>query len=177
MRRQETSVAMGKHPQNIASATAFGQPSLFDGVSRLDPDFVETSRRMRGAPQTTHFQQPAGGVTLNRINPSQGASQIYGRLTATGQIILVNPAGFYFGPGSFVNVGGIIASTANITDADFLNNYYHFSNSSSFNGAIVNQGQIIAAEKAVTFGVVATAAGLKGDRSSASSSACRRYFR
>src|SRR3990167_4147624 len=98
------------------------------------------------APETTHFQQPAGGVALNRINPSQGVSSIYGRLTATGQIILVNPAGIFFGPGSFVNVGGLIASTANITDQDFLNDYYHFANDPGYNGAIVNQGQIIAAD-------------------------------
>src|SRR3990167_6117558 len=98
------------------------------------------------APETTHFQQPAGGVALNRINPAQGASQIYGRLTATGRIILVNPSGFYFGPGSYVNVGGIIASTANISNEDFLNDYYHFANVPGYNGAIVNEGQIIAAE-------------------------------
>ena len=99
-----------------------------------------------GAQETTHFQQPAGGVALNRINPSNGVSAIYGRLTATGQIILVNPAGLFFGPGSFVNVGGLVASTANITDQDFLNGYYSFANTPGFNGAIVNQGQIIAAD-------------------------------
>ncbi len=99
-----------------------------------------------GAQESTHFQQPAGGVALNRINPSQGVSEIYGRLTATGQIILVNPAGIFFGPGSYVNVGGLIASTANISNEDFLNNYYHFANDGAYNGAIVNQGQIYAAE-------------------------------
>ncbi len=98
-----------------------------------------------GAQETTHFQQPAGGVALNRINPSQGVSQIYGRLTATGQIILVNPAGIFFGPGSYVNVGGMMATTLNITDQDFLNNYYHFSSVNGYNGSIINQGTLIAA--------------------------------
>src|SRR3990167_8699996 len=51
-----------------------------------------------GQPESTHFQQPAGGVALNRISPTQGPSSIYGKLTATGQIILMNPAGVYFGP-------------------------------------------------------------------------------
>src|SRR3990167_2605458 len=100
-----------------------------------------------GASESTHFQQPAGGVALNRINPTQGASEIYGRLTATGQIILVNPAGIYFGPSAYVNVGGLIASTSNISDQDFLNSYYHFTTSvSPYSGAVVNEGQIIAAE-------------------------------
>src|SRR5438105_515817 len=34
-----------------------------------------------GAQQATHFNQPTGGIALNRINPTQGASQIYGVLT------------------------------------------------------------------------------------------------
>lgn len=96
-----------------------------------------------GAKESTHFNQPAGGVTLNRISPTQGASQIYGSLTATGKIILVNPAGVYFGPNSFVNVGGLIATTASIRDQDFLNDHYNFT-ASGGHGAIVNEGQIIA---------------------------------
>src|SRR3990167_3815487 len=34
-----------------------------------------------GAGEHTHFNQPNGGVTLNRINPNQGASQIFGQLS------------------------------------------------------------------------------------------------
>jgi filamentous hemagglutinin family protein len=99
-----------------------------------------------GTGETTNFQQPQGGVALNRISPTQGASQVYGNLTATSQIILVNPAGIYFGPGSYVNVGGMIATTANISDADFNNGNYRFTNVVGYNGAIINEGQIIAAK-------------------------------
>src|SRR3990167_6282657 len=97
-------------------------------------------------PEHTHFQQPAGGIALNRINPSQGASQIYGKLSATGQIILINPAGIYFGPSAYVNVGGMIASTADISNRDFLAGYYNFTQVSGFRCAITNKGQIIAAD-------------------------------
>ena len=99
-----------------------------------------------GKNESTHFNQVSGGVALNRINPNQGASQIYGQLSATGQIILVNPAGIFFGPGSYVNVGGMIATTQNIRDSDFLANYYHFENNAQFAGAVINQGTIIAAD-------------------------------
>lgn len=98
------------------------------------------------APELTHFQQPKGGIALNRINPNNGASQIYGRLTATGKIILVNSAGIYFAPGSYVNVQGIIASTADISNQNFLSGNYVFDQSSTHNGAIVNKGNIIARE-------------------------------
>lgn len=96
--------------------------------------------------ETTHFQQPVNGMALNRISPLQGGSQIYGRLTATGQIILVNPAGIYFGPGAYINVGGLIASTANITDQNFLNSLYHFDHVDGYAGSIINEGLIIAAD-------------------------------
>src|SRR3990167_901456 len=98
-----------------------------------------------GQQESVHFQQPTNGITLNRINPEQGASEIYGRLTATGQIILMNSSGIYFGPSAYVNVGGLIAGTTNISDRDFLNDYYHFNSVVPETGSIVNEGKIIAA--------------------------------
>jgi filamentous hemagglutinin family protein len=99
-----------------------------------------------GAGEKTHFQQPsASSITLNRINPDQGASQIYGQLSSNGRIILVNQAGIYFGPSARVDVGGLIASTANITDEKFLAGKYKFDQPSMYHGTIINQGTIIAA--------------------------------
>lgn len=104
-----------------------------------------------GVDESIHFQQPAGGVALNRINPSQGASQIFGQLSATGKIILVNGAGIHFGPSASVNVGSLIASTANISDANFLADKYVFDQPSSIHGSIINEGQI----KAAQYGLIA----------------------
>ncbi|MDX1901589.1 MAG: filamentous hemagglutinin N-terminal domain-containing protein [Gammaproteobacteria bacterium] len=98
-----------------------------------------------GAKETTQFVQPnSNSVALNRINADQGASQIYGVLTANGKIILVNQAGIYFGPGSRVDVAGLIASTANISDASFLSGQYIFHQSSE--AQIINQGYLKAAQ-------------------------------
>jgi filamentous hemagglutinin family protein len=100
-----------------------------------------------GAEESVHYQQPnTGSVTLNRINPQQGVSQIYGRLTANGQIILINPAGIYFGPHAYVNVSSLIATTSNLSDQNFLNGQYIFDEHSSYtNASIINEGTIIAA--------------------------------
>ncbi len=108
-----------------------------------------------GSGESTHFQQPTGGVTFNRINPSQGVSQIYGNLTATGRIILSNPAGIHFGPNAYVNVGGLIATTMDMSDSDFMSGNYHFSQVAGFNGEIINQGHIVAA----THGLIALVGG------------------
>lgn len=96
--------------------------------------------------ETTRFIQPNGGIALNRIDPTQGASQIFGKLSATGQIILINSAGIYFAPGSYVNVGSMIATTSNLSDKNFLSGNYHFDSSSAYsNASIINQGTIVAA--------------------------------
>jgi filamentous hemagglutinin family protein len=99
-----------------------------------------------GAGEKTHFQQPTGGIALNRINATQGPSQIYGQLTANGKIILVNQAGIFFGPGSYVNVGGIIATTSGISDQNFLAGKLIFDQPSPYNGSVINKGTIIAAK-------------------------------
>jgi autotransporter-associated beta strand protein len=95
--------------------------------------------------EKTRFQQPStNAVTLNRINPTQGVSQIFGNLSANGRIILVNQAGIFFGPHAYVNVGGIIASTSNISNENFLAGKYVFDQPSLYSGSIVNKGTIIA---------------------------------
>lgn len=105
-----------------------------------------------GPQQTTHFQQPANGITLNRINPSNGVSQILGTLNATGKIILVNQAGIFFGPSAHVDVGGIIASTSDISNENFNAGKYIFDHASEYSGAsIINEGLI----KIASFGLVA----------------------
>lgn len=89
--------------------------------------------------ETVQFIQPnASSRVLNRI---QGAdpSRIDGSLLANGRVYIVNPAGVYFGSGALVNVGGIYAAAANITDADFLGGRDKFSGAS---GSVINEGTI-----------------------------------
>ncbi|MEN6566463.1 MAG: filamentous hemagglutinin N-terminal domain-containing protein, partial [Veillonellales bacterium] len=66
-----------------------------------------------------NFTQPsASAVALNRV-VGNDSSSIYGQLTANGKVFLINPNGILFAPGSQVNVGGIVASTLNMSDKDF----------------------------------------------------------
>ncbi|MDD4960459.1 MAG: filamentous hemagglutinin N-terminal domain-containing protein, partial [Gallionella sp.] len=90
--------------------------------------------------QTTQFiQQSAQSTVLNRVT-GNNPSQILGTLRSNGQVFLINPFGIMFGVGSVVDVNGLIASTLNISNADFLLNRLNFSGSNST--SVVNQGTI-----------------------------------
>ncbi len=94
-----------------------------------------------GAAARVNFLQPsASSVTLNRVldaNPSQ----IFGRISANGQVFLSNPNGVYFSPTSSVDVGGFLATTHAISNADFMAGNYRFARNGA-SGAILNEGSL-----------------------------------
>jgi filamentous hemagglutinin family protein len=83
-----------------------------------------------------------GSSSLNRVNDNN-PSQIFGKLNANGQVILVNPNGIVFGAGSSVNVGSLVATTMNIKDADYLDGKMVFTRDGAI-GKILNEGSITA---------------------------------
>ncbi|WP_076591401.1 GLUG motif-containing protein [Herminiimonas arsenitoxidans] len=96
--------------------------------------------------ETVNFIQPgSNSIALNRIIGS-GATEIYGKLNANGQVFLLNPNGVLFGAGASVNVGGLVATTLNLSDADFNAGKYQFTASPNSTGKIINQGSITAAD-------------------------------
>lgn len=91
--------------------------------------------------EVTQFVQPnASAIALNRIF-DQNPSQILGSLRANGTVMLVNPNGVFFGPNAQVNVGGLIASSLNITNANFLAGHYLFEGA-GVEGIVKNLGLI-----------------------------------
>jgi len=94
--------------------------------------------------ETTKFNQPSSSsVTLNRVN-NNNPSQILGTLNANGNVILINPNGVFFGAGSKVDVNGLVATTANIKNSDFMAGNMNFSIPGNANASVVNQGTITA---------------------------------
>jgi filamentous hemagglutinin len=76
-----------------------------------------------GATGSVAFSQPtSSSIALNRIFQAS-PSQIFGNLSANGQVYLVNLNGFLFGPKSTVNVGSLLVSSLPLalTDANFSN--------------------------------------------------------
>jgi filamentous hemagglutinin family protein len=93
-----------------------------------------------GKGELTRFVQPsAASAVLNRIT-GQDPSQILGQLQSNGRVLLLNPNGILFGKDARVDVAGLIASTLNISNDDFLAGRYRFTGD-GING-VVNQGAI-----------------------------------
>ena len=93
-----------------------------------------------GAGESVMFVQPdSSSIALNRvIGPDP--SSILGSLSANGKVFLLNANGVLFGKGAQVNVGGLVASTLNLSDSDFIAGNYKFASPSK--GTILNQGSI-----------------------------------
>lgn len=95
-----------------------------------------------GVGETTQFiQQSAASAVLNRVTGGD-PSQILGTLQSNGRVFLINPAGIMFGAGATVNVAGLVASTLNISDADFLSGKHAYNANIANPGKVSNAGEI-----------------------------------
>ncbi len=116
------------------------------------------------AGERVDFLQPGtSSVTLNRVT-GPDPSVIAGRLTATGQLILVNGAGVVFANGAQINAAGLVASTANVVDPQrfMQGGTVAFDRPSADpNAAVVNAGTITVREGGLV-GLVGNAAANSG---------------
>ncbi|WP_411883172.1 YDG domain-containing protein [Polaromonas sp. YR568] len=122
-------------------ATAGNTTTISQASQRAAIDWTSLSTR---ANEALVFNQPnAQAIALNRITGSS-PSELLGSLTANGQVFILNPNGVLFGAGSQVNVGGLVASTLSMSNADFMNGNHVFTGSGG-SGSVVNQGTLSAA--------------------------------
>ncbi|CAG1770869.1 partial Heme/hemopexin-binding protein, partial [uncultured bacterium] len=94
-----------------------------------------------GQNEAVHIQQPnQQAALLNRV-VGQDASHIQGKIQANGQVYLVNPNGVMFSKTAQVDVGGLVASTHDINNADFMNGKNHFTQTKT-GSKVENHGTI-----------------------------------
>jgi len=133
----------------VAGAATISQPSTQGTVINQGSAkaIINWQSFSIGTNEFVQFNQPdASSVSLNRVVGADPSS-ILGNLSANGQVFLVNPNGVFFGEGASLDVGGLVASTLDIDNDDFLNGNYVFTKPSSVDGnSIVNAGVIQARE-------------------------------
>jgi filamentous hemagglutinin family protein len=94
-----------------------------------------------GANEITRFVQgSASSAVLNRV-VGQDPSSILGAMQSNGRVFLINPNGVVFGASARLDVVGLVASSLNLSDADFLGGKLRF-NEATGAAAVVNEGVI-----------------------------------
>ncbi|WP_232519198.1 two-partner secretion domain-containing protein [Caballeronia insecticola] len=103
--------------------TSGASTTIQQNSNRLAIDWNSFSTRPG---ESVTFNQPgANAIALNRVVGPR-PSALFGKLNANGQVFIVNPNGVIFGPGAQVNVGGLLASTLNLSTSDFMSGHYAF---------------------------------------------------
>src|SRR5215475_9768773 len=155
---------------SAGAATIQGQGTPIVEVNQVSDRAVIDWKSFNITPgESTRFKQPSvSSLILNRIH-DQNPSQIMGNLSANGKVMLVNPNGMVFGKEAQVDVAGLVATSANISNTAFMKgDKLAFDGRSKPDAAIVNQGSIsvkdaglaaMVAPRVVNEGVITVKAG------------------
>lgn len=136
-------VVAGNAVINNESATKIGV------VQTSNRAIVDWKSYSIGANEHVQYYQPsASAVTLNRV-VGEDPSKILGRISANGQVFLVNPNGIYFGKGAQIDVAGLVATTHNIRNEDFMAGKFNFDIPGKPGASVINEGTIRIADTGI----------------------------
>ena len=116
----------------VTIQTQDAQMTLVQGTPSASVNWTSFSI---GSGASVRIVQPtSNAVLLNRV-VGNDASQIFGKLSANGQVFLINPNGIVFGATGSVTASAFTASTFGLSDDDFLKGNLRFNRNGS-NAAI-----------------------------------------
>ena len=125
--------------QVVAGSAEFARQGDLTQITASHNAIIDYASFNIATQETVRFIQPSETArVLNRIKGAD-PTQINGSLISNGRVYIVNPYGVYFGNQAIVDVAGIYAAAAQITNADFLNNIDRFTN---ITGDVINLGTI-----------------------------------
>lgn len=129
------------NPTVVAGQASFNQQGKTFTITNTPNAIINWQGFSIGADEITRFvQQSSDSKVLNRVT-GRDPSQILGSLQSNGKVFLINPNGVLFGAGSRVDVNGLVASSLNISNADFLAGKNNFT-AGDVAGKVANQGTI-----------------------------------
>jgi filamentous hemagglutinin family protein len=128
-------------PTVVHGTASFSQSGNILNVTNSHNAIINWGSFSIGVNELTKFIQPSAlSAVLNRV-VGQDPSAILGALQSNGRVFLLNPNGIVFGAGSQINVAGLVASTLNLSNADFLAGRMNFTDGAGA-GSVLNQGAI-----------------------------------
>ncbi|MCC8538569.1 filamentous hemagglutinin N-terminal domain-containing protein [Xanthomonas codiaei] len=146
-------VASTQLPTSGSIAGGTGTIQAPSGATQV---ITQTSNRMAltwssfdvGSAATVRFDQPSSSAAVLNLIGGSSASQIFGNLSANGQVFLINSRGVLFGNTAQVNVGGLVASSLSTSAANFMSSNDALDAGGS-TASIINSGTITAAAGSV----------------------------
>lgn len=134
-------VAAPTGQQVVAGQATFNQQGNVFSITNTPGTIINWQSFSIGAGEITRFiQQSADSAVLNRI-VGQDPSRILGALQSNGKVFLINPNGIVFGRDARVDVNGLVASSLNLSNADFLAGKKYFQ-AGAVAGEVRNEGAI-----------------------------------
>ncbi|SMP07382.1 filamentous hemagglutinin family N-terminal domain-containing protein [Desulfurobacterium pacificum] len=141
----QVAYALPQDGQVVAGKATITTPSTTEMLIKqaTDKAIVNWSAFSIAEKELVKFNQPSSAaVILNRV-VGQSPSEILGKLVANGRVFLVNPNGIVFGKSAVVDVAGLVATTLDIRDEDFLNGNYDFEQIANKPlASVINRGEI-----------------------------------
>ena len=140
--------ALPKDPTVQAGSVTFDQvdPNTLNIIQSTNKAIIDWQTFNIQANEATHFKMPSSNsFNLSRVTGGVG-SEIFGTLTSNGNLMLLNPNGILFGANSKIDVGGLVATTSNISNRNFMDGNYKFDIPSNINRTVVNRGAINVAQ-------------------------------
>ena len=129
-------------PSVVHGDVSIAFPNAADLTVRNSPGAIINWQSFSiGASESTRFiQQNAASAVLNRVTGDQ-VSSLLGELTSNGRVFLINGNGIIVGQGATIDTAGLVMSTLDISNEDFLAGRFEF-NGGEDAGQIVNRGYI-----------------------------------
>ena len=129
------------NPTVVSGSASFNQSGSTLTVTNTPNAIINWGSFSIGQNELTRFvQQNSASAVLNRVT-GQDPSQILGQLQSNGRVFIINPNGVLFGQGAQIDVAGLIASSLDISNEDFLNGKLKFAGTGT-EGAVSNAGNI-----------------------------------
>ena len=97
-----------------------GTGGILDIRQSSNTAIINWERFSIDAGELTRFQQPGTGASvLNRVSGGN-PTEIFGALQANGNVFVINPSGILVGAGGAIDVHGLVLSTLDVSNGEFL---------------------------------------------------------